>query len=400
VQERPISSRFGRCMLTHWALDPGITYLNHGTVGAPPRCVLQAQQDLRDEIERQPSKFLLRELSLAVAVGSSQGNQSRLRAASDDVGRFLGADGKDLVFVDNATTGVNVVLQSFHFHEGDEILVLEQGYGAVRNAAIYAARSRGATVRVLELPDCIGGDDVVVESVEAAIGPRTRLAVVDHITSDSALALPLAEIAARCRQREVAVLADGAHAPGAVPVDIESLGVDWYTGNLHKWAWAPRSSAVLWTNPDRQTSLHSTVISWGLDQGFTQEFDWPGTRDPTAHLAAPVGIATMQKFGVSSVQRYNHELAWSAGQEMATHWGTTLLGPENMIGPMITVPLPGRLGSTREEAIKLRDALLFEDNIEVHLFSWKGQLRVRVSAQIYNEMSDVERLIDAVDARL
>src|SRR5207237_5242267 len=155
--------------------------------------------------------------------------------------------------------------------------------------------------------------------------------------------------------------------PGALPVDIPSLGVDWYAGNLHKWAWSPRSSGVLWTAPERQASLHHTVISWGLDQGMIEEFDWPGTRDPTPHLAASAGIAFMRELGVKKVQDYNHDLACNAGREMAAHWKSRVVCPEEMIGPMIAVPLPESLGSTRDDAISLRDALLFQYTIEVHV---------------------------------
>ena len=387
---------FGHAMKEHWALDPGVVYLNHGTVGAPPRCVLEVQQKLRDEIERQPSRFLLRELA-GIRLGAANSKRPLLRAAADEVGRFLGAEGKDLVFVDNATSGINAALRTFDLREGDEILVTNQTYGAVQKAAEYAARVKGASVRIIELPAPITGPEAVIDSIERAIGSRTRLVLVDHIVSASALILPVAEIASRCRQRGVAVLVDGAHAPGAIPVDIPSLGVDWYTGNLHKWAWSPRSSGVLWTAPGRQQSLHSATISWGLDQGMTEEFDWPGTRDPTPHLAAPAGIAFMRELGVNRVQGYNHELAWNAGQEMAARWGSSVLAPEEMIGPMVTVPLPANLGSTQEDAIRLRDTLLFQHNIEVHVYAWKGRLRVRVSAQVYNEMADVQCLIDACD---
>ncbi len=382
-------------MQEYWALDPSVIYLNHGTVGAPPRCVLEAQQKLRDEIERQPSHFLLRELA-GIRLGAGGGSPPRLRAAADKVAHFLGAEGKDLVFVDNATTGINAVLRSFGFREGDEILVFDHAYGAIRNAIESAAKIRGASVKVVEFPEALS-KETLIESVQRSIGPRTRLAVFDHITADSALVLPLREIAEACRRHGIAVLADGAHAPGAVAVNIPELGVDWYTGNLHKWAWSPRSSGLLWTASERQAELHNPVVSWGVNQGMTQEFDWPGTRDPTPHLAAPAGIEFMEKLGVEGVQRYNHDLACTAGREMALHWKTQLLGPESMIGTMVTVPLPERYGSTRDEAIRLRDALLFHRGIEVHLSAWKNRVRVRVSAQIYNEMSDIEKLIDAID---
>jgi isopenicillin-N epimerase len=386
---------FGHPMRDHWMLDPAITYLNHGTVGAPPKCVLEVQQRLRDEIERQPSHFMLREIS-PKGVGVWKRERSRLRDAANAVGEFLGARGDDLVFVDNTTEGVNAVLRSFDFREGDEVLVSDLAYGAVLYASEYATRVHGAKTRVLDFPRYLADPGEIVKRVDEAIGPRTRVLILDHITSGTALIMPVAEIAERCGKRGVAVLVDGAHAPGAIPVDISSLGVDWYTGNLHKWAWAPRSCGVLWASPARQESLRPTVISWGLDQGFTQEFDWPGTRDPTPHLAAPAGVAFMRELGVERVQSYNHELACQAGRELTHALQTRLLAPESMIGTMVTVPLPSRFGSTPDDAAKLRDMLLFDHHIEVHLGAWKDQVCIRISAQIYNEMSDIRCLVSAL----
>lgn len=382
-------------MLDRWMLDPSITYLNHGTVGAPPRRVLEVQQKLRDEIERQPSHFLLREVS-PKGVGVWKRETSRVRDAANAVAGFLGARGEDLVFVDNTTSGVNAVLRSFDFREGDEVLVPDAAYGAILYAAEYATRVRGACVRIVEFPKIVLSPDEIVRVVDEAIGPKTRILIIDHVTTGTALILPIAEIAARCRKRGVAILVDAAHAPGAIPVDIAALGVDWYTGNLHKWGWSPRSSGILWVSPARQSSLRPTVISWGLDQGMTSEFDWPGTRDPTPHLAAPAGIAFMRELGVERVQRYNHDLAWAAGRRLAGQLGTHLLGPQEMIGTMITLPLPPRFGSTPEEAAVLRDRLLFEHHIEVHAGALNHQVYIRVSAQIYNEMADVERLAGAL----
>jgi len=388
--------QFGLPMREEWPQDPAITYLNHGTVGAPPKRVLEVQQRLRDEIERQPSHFLLREIS-PKGVGVWKRERSRLRDAANAVGEFIGAKGDDLVFVDNTTEGVNAVLRSFDFLEGDEVLVSNLAYGAVIHAADYATRVRGARVRIMELSKSMKEPGEIVRTVSETIGPNTRILVIDHITSGTALIMPVAEIAELCRRRGVAVLVDGAHAPGAIPVNIASLGVDWYTGNLHKWAWSPRSCGVLWASPARQQSLRPTVISWGLDQGFTQEFDWPGTRDPTPHLAAPAGIAFMRELGVDRVQRYNHELAWQAGLELTQHIQARLLAPESMIGTMVTLVLPARFGSTADDAAALRDALLFAHQIEVHVAAFNNRVCVRVSAQIYNEMSDIGRLIEALN---
>jgi isopenicillin-N epimerase len=391
-------ARFGRHLREQWALDPRIIYLNHGTVGAPPRRVLEAQQRIRDEMELQPSRFLLRELT-AIAAGANPPAIPRMRAAAARVAEFVGSRAGDLVFVDNATTGANAVLRSFDFRPGDEILMLDGCYGAVLNAARYVARRSQAEVRVVELPYPLEGPEAIVSVFTAGIGPKTRLAVIDHIMSESALLLPVAEIAAACRARGVPVLVDGAHAPGAIALDIPSLGVDWYTGNLHKWAMSPHTSAILWTSPERQEDLHPVVISWGLDQGFTTEFDLVGTRDPSAHLASPEGIDFMRELGVREMQAYNHALAWEAGELLTRRLGTSIGKPERMVGTMVTVPLPERAGRTRDQANLLRDALLFEDQIEIQMHAWRDRLWARVSAQVYNDLRDVERLAEALAAR-
>jgi isopenicillin-N epimerase len=397
LPSQPRSNPFGHAMLAHWPLDPACLYLNHGTVGVTPRRVLAAQQAIRDEIERQPSRFMLRELT-EIDMGARNPGPPRMRAAAEVVGAFVGARGEDLAFVDNATTGANAVLRSLALRPGDEILLTDIGYGAVGNIARFVARERGASVKTVVIPFPFDPGEIV-SAIAAAIGPRTRVVVVDHITSETALLLPLAEIAARCRARGVPVLADGAHAPGAIALDIPAQGVDWYVANLHKWGWAPRSSGILWAPPERQAGLHPPVISWGLDQGFTAEFDLVGTRDPSAHLAAPAAIAFMRELGLDEVRAYNHDLAWSAAQLLVGRWGTIHGGPERMVATMATVALPERLGAARDDAARLRDVLLFEDHIEVPVFAARGRLWLRVSAQIYNEISDYERLAEAVTRR-
>ena len=391
-------SPFGRPMLEQWLLDPAITYLNHGTVGAPPRRVLAEQQAIRDEIERQPSRYLLRELT-GTRVGRPRTDRPRLRVAADAVAAFVGARGEDLAFVDNATTGANAVLRSLRWGAGEEILVTDLAYGGVVNAARYVAREHGLELRTVELPDAAQGPSAFVEAIDRALGDRTRLLIVDHITAESALVLPVAEIAARCRAKGVPVLVDGAHAPGAIALDIPALGADWYVGNLHKWAWTPRSSGILWVAPERQADTHPTVISWGLDQGLAAEFDLPGTRDPSPHLAAPAALDLMREIGVERVREHNHGLAWRGAQRLAELWEVPFATPEPMIGTMATVPLPEAAGSTREDAASLRDALLFGDHIEAQVHAWGGRLRIRISAQIYNDLEDVERLGSAVLAR-
>ncbi len=385
-------------MLEHWPLDTEIAYLNHGTVGVTPRKVLAVQQAIRDEMERQPSRFMLRDLS--AWIGGTDVRKTRMREAAASVAAFVGARGDDLVFVDNATSGANAVLRSLALEPGDDILVTDLGYGAVTKTAEYVARTQGATVRTVVIPYPAFDDQKAIEGIDQALGPRTRVAVIDHITSESALILPIADIAARCRARGVPILADGAHAPGMLDLDIPSLGVDWYVANLHKWAHAPRSAGILWARPDRQAMLHPPVISWGLDEGFAREFDWLGTRDPSPWLAAPAGIAFLEELGFADVRRYNHDLAWRAARELSGRWNTPLEIREPHVGSMVTIPLPESLGATADDAVALRNALLFEDGIEVQLHAGHGgRLCVRVSAQVYNDWSDIERLGRALERR-
>ncbi|HEY2907467.1 MAG TPA: aminotransferase class V-fold PLP-dependent enzyme [Vicinamibacterales bacterium] len=388
---------FGRSMLAHWLLDPECTYLNHGTVGATPSRVLSRQQALREEMERQPSRFMLRELN---------GHQpmpwravSRLREASDQVAPFVGARPDDLVFVPNVTTGLNAVLGSVPIAAGDEMVITDLAYGAVALAAGAVCERTGATLRTVHVDYPIRDRGDVVGAIVHALTPRTKLVVVDHVTAQTALLLPVTEIAAECRARGVPVLVDGAHVPGSRRLDIASLGVDWYSANLHKWAHAPRGCGILWVTPERQSAVHLPVVSWGYNKGFREEFEHTATADPTSFLAAPEGIALLREWDFDACVSYMHELAWEAAGLLTERWGTKFEIPRDMVGAMVTVPLPEAAGASDADAMRLRLALLVEDRIEVQLHAWRGRLWTRVSAQVYNDRSDIARLADAVARR-
>jgi isopenicillin-N epimerase len=393
-----IPDRFGAHLRGEWMLHPAVTYLNHGTVGAPPRRVVEAQRRLQDEIELQPATFMLREL----ADDTYNGRPTRLRLAMQPVADYLRCDAEHTGFVDNITTGANAVLRSFPFQAVDEIVVTNLGYGGVTNAAIYAARSHGIELRSIVLPGPGAAAQAFVDAVAAGLSPRTRILVTDHITAATALVLPIRDIADVCHANGTLLLVDGAHAPGAVPVDIRSTAADWYTGNLHKWMWTPRSSGVLWAAPDQREHLHAAVISWGLDHGIPAEFDLPGTRDPSAHLTAPSALEMRAEWGEQRIQEYNHDLAMSAGVLLAQRWSVPFETPEEMIGSMVTVQLPDRFGSTAADARQLRDALLDVHHIEVPTYAAPAglppALSARVSCQVYNDLDDIERLAAAVDA--
>ena len=392
---------FGRSFLSHWWLDPGITYLNHGTVGATPRVVLEAQHAWQRRIEAQPASFLFREL-MRLGPDIAGTPPPLLRQTADTVGAFVGARGDDVVFVDNASTGINAVLRSLALQAGDEIVVLDQAYGAVALAAGFVARAAGATVVTVSTPFPVEDDvtEAYADAVERALTPRTRLAVLDHLSSETALTLPVAAMTERCRARGVPVLIDGAHVPGALALDIASLGADWYVGNLHKWAFAPRACAFLWVAPARRGGLHPPVISWGLDAGLAQEFDWTGTRDPSAVLSAPAGLEFMRDvLGLEAMRGWNHDLAWRMAHMLAARWGQAWTTPEAMVGCMASVALPARIAALGEAAVPaLKDWLLHERRIEAQVLAIRGRAHVRLAAQVYNDESDYERLADAVAA--
>jgi isopenicillin-N epimerase len=387
---------FGHSMREHWLLDPDVTYLNHGTVGAPPRRVLRKQQALRDEMERQPSRFMLRELNGEQPMPWRL--ESRYREAIAQIAPFLGARPDDLVFVPNVTTGLNAVLRSVSLGPPDEVLISDLAYGAIARAADVVTRERGATLRTVEMPFPLRDSGDVVEAFVRALTPRTKLLVVDHVTAQSALVLPVAAIAAECRARGVPVLVDGAHAPGSIAVEIPATGADWYAANLHKWAHAPRSCGILWSRPEHQAMLHHPVVSWGSGRGFHAEFEHHATCDPTSYLAAPEGVTLLREWDYDAVLAYMHGLAVEAGRVLTDRWETTVDTPDDMRGAMVTVPLPEDAGTTTGDATRLRLSLLVDERIEVQVHAWRGRLWARVSAQVYNDRADFVRLADAVRA--
>ncbi len=389
---------FGRTLLAEWPLDPDVTYLNHGTVGVVPRRVLAAQTALRDEMERQPSVSLLRDL--VRTPGMTSVRAPRMRAAAAEIAARLGSRPENLVFVDNTTAGCNAIFRSLEWRAGDEILVNDHTYGAITLAAKGITRDRGVIVRGVVLPDASRGVEAILDAIVSAIGPRTKIVVVDHVTAPSALVLPVGTLVARCRTKGAAVLVDGAHAPGALPLDLEAIGADWYVGNLHKWAQAPRSCAILWASPARQATMHPPVLSWFLDQGFTAEFDMVGTRDYSPFLAAPEGWRFMDSLGLDAMRAHNHALVWRGTRMVAERWGGRFEVDEALVGCMAALELPLSLGTTADDAMRLRDALWFEDRIEVGVHPIRDHIWMRVAAQAYNDDADFERLADAVTQRI
>jgi isopenicillin-N epimerase len=375
---------YGKRLLPLWALDPAVAYLNHGSYGATPHEVLADQQRWRLELERGPVRFMQKTLPDA------------LRANAAALAHFLGAEPTDLVFVENATQGVNAVLRSLRFSAGDELLTTTHVYGAVRNTMRHLAERVGARLIEAPLPYPLGDPQIAIDSLASHINARTKLLVIDLITSPTALVLPVAALAAKARSVGARVLVDAAHAPGQIGFDLPALGADYVTGNAHKWLFAPKGSAFLWARRDRQAGLHPTTISHGLDQGFLTEFDWVGTRDPSAWLATGAALAFYRRLGGSAIRAHNHALANEAASLLSEALGGEEGQSAELRGSMATVRLARFDGQDRPAALALNDRLWREHGIEVPIIPFGGSLWVRISAQIYNEIGDYRRLADAL----
>jgi isopenicillin-N epimerase len=363
-----------------WLLDPEVAFLNHGSFGATPRAVLGEQERWRALMERHPTHFMSEELPPA------------LRTAAARFAAFVGAQPDDLVFVENATAGCNTVLRSLRLAPGDEILVTDHGYAAVRKAAEYVAGRASARVVEAAVPFPIEDAAQVVSPVASRLGPRTRLAIFDHITSPTAVIFPVRELTALCRAAGVPVLIDGAHAPGMLSLDVPSVGADWYTGNCHKWLMAPKGSAFLWAASERQGDVHPLVISHGYGQGFTAEFDWVGTRDPSAWLSVPAAIDFHERLGGAKLRERNAALAREQATLLAGVWQTERGAPDALTGSMAAVRLPLREATTTERALELRRKLFDDHRIEVPVTAFAGALWARISAHAYNRPADYARL--------
>ena len=370
-----------------WLLADGLTFLNHGSFGAVPRAVRDAQERWRQRVEADPVEMLGRRCADLIA------------AAKAPVGDRFGMRPADFGFVTNATEGVNAVLRSLHLRPGDELLTTTHVYHAVRQTMKVAARRSGGTCREVDVPLPVASSAALADAVVGGLSDRTRLVVVDHVTSPTGLVFPVADIVRRCRAAGVDVLVDGAHAPGMLPVDVAAVAPAYYAANLHKWCCCPKGTAFLWVAPDRQADVHPTVVSHNLDAGFADEFAWQGTRDVSAWLTAPAALAFLADLGWDAVLAHNHAMAVWAHQRLVDRWRVDPVSPPDgsLLGSTASVRLPGRLATLDGPAtVALQQRLHDEFHIEVPLVGWPGGTMLRVSCQVYNRPDDYERLADVV----
>ncbi len=368
---------YGATLRPLWGLEPDFLTVNHGSFGAAPLCVLEAQARWRARMEAQPSRFMRREIGPA------------LRDAAAHLAAYVGAQAEDVAFVPNATGGCNAVLRSLSFAPDDEVLVFDHGYAAIRHAIDYVTARAGARIVTAALPFPHPSDDAVVAALAAAITARTRLAVFDHITSPSAVVLPIARLVVACHEAGVPVLIDGAHGPGQVALDLGALGADYYTGNCHKWLMAPKGSAFLYARRDRQAGLHPLTISHGYGNGFLAEFDWTGTADVSAFLAVPEAITFHERLGGTALMERNVELAAEGAACVAARLGTETSQPATQPAAMALARLPI---TAAEAAARGVGEAIVDAGADAPLHVLDDTVWVRVSAQAYNEREDYARL--------
>jgi isopenicillin-N epimerase len=377
----------------HWSLAPGSAFLNHGSFGACPRHILTLQTKLRAQMECEPVQFLWRHY------------EERLEPSRAIVARFVGADTKDLVFVTNATTGINAVLQSVRLRPGDELLTTNQDYNACHNVLAEAARKAGARLVTAQVPFPVRNADQILEAILDSVTRRTRLALIDHVTSSTAVVFPVEKIVLELERRGVDSLVDGAHAPGMVPLNLKKMAPAYYAANLHKWVCAPKGSAFLWAREDKQRNLRPVVVSHGENthragySEFQDRFDWAGTFDPSAWFTTGAAIQWMENLlpgGWPALRKANSDLILQARTALADKLDLELPCPASLLGSMATLPLPQRFqGRPKTSKIDPEQLRLYDEfGIEVPFFRIGQPERryFRISAQIYNSLPQYEYL--------
>ena len=374
-------------------LDPSIVFLNHGSFGACPRPVFDAYQAWQRRLERQPVKFLGREL-----------NHS-MRQARVSLGEYMHADADDLVFVPNATYGVNIVARSLELGPGDEILTSDHEYGACNNTWDFVCRKAGATYIRQPIPLPANTKEEILEQFWQGITSHTRLIFLNHISSPTALRFPVEEVCSRARQAGIPTLIDGAHAPGQIPVDLDAIGADFYTGNCHKWMMAPKGAGFLYTRRERQPLIEPLVVSWGYSADektttgsqYVDYLEWTGTKDPAAVLTVPAAILFMQDYHWDGVRLGCHELLSQALRRIGALTGLAPVYPEgqDFFSQMAVAPIPPAI-----DPVKLKSRLYDEFRIEIPVIEWNRQIFLRISVQGYNSQDDIDALVKALEVLL
>ena len=386
---------------TYWSLDVNCTFLNHGSFGAAPKFVQKEQRRWQDILEHEPVRFFERIAPDAML------------ASREALASMLNCDSEDLALVDNATSGVNTIIRSLEFNEGDEILVPDHAYQACRNTIDYVADRHGVKVVTCKIPFPIHDSQIAVDAIMSKVTDRTVLAMIDTVTSPTGLLMPFKEIVSLLEEKGINVMLDAAHGIGMIPLDIDNLGASFTTSNCHKWLCAPKGSAFLHVRKDLQEKIHPLTISHGMTfplgetTRFRHEFDWTGTRDLSAHCSLPVvinGMADMVEGGWPAIMKHNHDLAIEGRDIICERLGIEKPCPDEMIGCIATLSLPGSSsgGIPLYDPDPLHELLQDKYGIQVPVWSWaspKGRY-IRISAQLYNHVNDYHDLAEALATEL
>jgi isopenicillin-N epimerase len=388
-------------LANHWTLDPTCVFLNHGSFGATPTAIREEQRKWQDLLENEPVRFY-EDLSPEFMLNARKALAS-----------MLTCDAEDLALVENATTGVNTVLRSIVFEEGDEILVPDHAYQACRNAIDYVSERWGAKVVTINIPFPVEGPQDVIDAMMAGVSERTVLAMIDTVTSPTGLRMPFETLVGMLEQQGVSVLLDAAHGIGMVPLNLDELGASYTTSNCHKWLCAPKGSAFLHVRKDHQRNIHPLTISHGMTfplgktTRFRHEFDWTGTRDLSAWCSIPATIefmSTMFEGGWPAIMEHNHDLAMEGRAILCERLGLEAPCPEEMIACIATLMLPAGAegGIPLHDPDPLHEVLQEKYGIQVPVWSWespKGRY-FRISAQVYNHVDEYHYLADALATEL
>lgn len=367
-----------------FSLDPAVAYLNHGGFGAVPLPVQRAQQRLREEMESNPHLFF------------TTGLMDRVEHARRHAADFLGADPEGSTFIANTTAGISLILASIKIGPGDQIVTTSHGYGAVDMAVDRLCATTAATHTIIPI-GLDATDEEIVSTVESAIrGRRTRLLIVDQVTSPTARVMPVSRLVGAARVHGVPIAVDAAHAPGALPVNVDQIGADFWVGNLHKWLFAPRPAALVHVGPEWRDRISPLVVSWDQHEGYPKNIEMQGTLDYTSWLAAPTAIQVMQNLGVDAVRSHNAALVKYGQNVVADALGlaasAALPEPGAAEASMRVVPLPEGVAATHATASELRQRIADELRVIVTINPWQGQGLLRLSAQVYNRADDYDRL--------
>jgi len=368
-------------------LDPGVTFLNHGSFGATPREVFRDYQRWQRELERQPVEFLGRRFN------------NLMRASRISLAEYIHTSAENLVYTPNVTVSINVVARSLNLGPGDEVLSTNHEYGACDRAWRFLSREHGFTYKNQPIPVPVATREGLVDALWEGVTSRTRVIFLSHITSPTAIIFPVAEVCARARREGILTIVDGAHAPGQIPLDIPAVGADFYGGNLHKWLCAPKGAGFLYARPEVQDLLKPLVVSWGYESEtpsrstFIDCFEWTGTRDVSAYLAVPAAIKFQADHDWATVRHDCHGLVREAQARICALTGLSPLHPDDpsWFAQLVAAPLPDET-----DTAVLKERLYNEYRVEVPLIVWNGKKLIRVSIQGYNSRRDVDILLKAL----